>query len=186
MPEVEHVEVVNAPRAFVWDFVKDMNNWVQYLKGYQKHEVKNEKDSVWWIKGDVGIMARTVSFGVHIEEWLEGDRATFSMKGISEVMDGDGALILSPNVPGQEPASAKKGGLLRKKKKEAIQAASEEEWAGADPNSTRLTFRLRINAGGLIGPMVNAVMGPVLKPIAEDFAGKLKARIEELYAQKKK
>jgi hypothetical protein len=120
-----------------------------------------------------------------IEEWLEGDRATFSMKGISEVMDGDGALILSPNTPG-ETAPAKKGGLLKRKKKgETIEAASAEAWAAADPNTTKLTFRLRINAGGLIGPMVNAVMGPVLKPIAEDFAAKLKARIEELYAQKK-
>lgn len=185
MPEVEHVDVVNAPIAFVWDFVKDMGNWVQYLKGYQKHEVKNEKDSVWWIKGDVGIMARTVSFAVHIEEWLPEDRATFSMKGVSEVMDGDGALIMGPNVPG-EPATAKKGGLFKKKKKETATAQpTPQAVAEADPNTTKLSFRLRVNAGGLIGPMVNAVLSPVLKPIAEDFSTKLKARIEELYAQKK-
>ncbi|MBM3132807.1 MAG: SRPBCC family protein [Chloroflexi bacterium] len=182
MPEVEHVEIVNAPISFVWDFVKDMGNWVQYLKGYQKHEVKNEKDSVWWIKGDVGIMARTVSFAVHIDEWLPEDRATFSMKGISEVMDGGGALIMGPNVPGEETAAGKKGGLFKKKKKESAAAQpAPQAVAGADPNTTKLTFRLRINAGGLIGPMVNAVLGPVLKPIAEDFSTKLKARIEELY-----
>lgn len=145
MPDVTLVQTVNAPIAGTWDFCKDMNKWVQYLKGYQKHEEKNETDSTWWVKGDVGIMSRTVSFDVHIEEWVDEDRVTFSMKGVSENMTGKGALRM------------------------------ESEGTG-----TKLTFFLEIKAGGLIGPMVNAVMGPVLKPIAEDFAGKLKDRIEEL------
>lgn len=148
MPEVEHVQTVKAPIGLVWDFCKDMNNWVQYLKGYQKHEEKNETDSVWWIRGDVGILARTVSFEVHIDEWVDQEKVTFSMKGISESMTGSGALRVET----------------------------------VDAENTKLTFYLQIKAGGLIGPMVNAVMGPVLKPIAEDFAGKLAARLEEMAA----
>ncbi len=149
MPDVTHVKTVKAPIAATWDFCKDMNNWVRYLKGYEKHEEKSKTDSVWWIKGDVGIMSKTVSFEVHINEWIDNDRVTFSMKGISESMNGKGALRLV-----------------------------------ADGDNTTLTFYLEIKAGGLIGPMVNAVLGPVLKPIAEDFANKLVDRIEEIQASK--
>ncbi|MFO8010874.1 MAG: SRPBCC family protein [Dehalococcoidia bacterium] len=149
MPEVEHMEIVKAPLPTSWEFCRDMNNWVQFLKGYQKHEEKNEWDSVWWIKGDVGILARTVSFEVHIDEWIEQESVTFSMKGISESMTGKGALRME----------------------------------AADNNTTKLTFYLEVKAGGLIGPMVNAVLGPVLKPIADDFAAKLKARLEEIASQ---
>ena len=147
MPDITHVENVKAPLNATWDFCKDMNNWVQYLKGYEKHEELNDTDSTWWIKGDVGIMAKTVSFNVHIDEWIDGDRITFSLKGVSENMSGKGSLKVD-----------------------------------ADGDNTKLTFYLEIKAGGLIGPMVNAVLGPVLKPIATDFAGKLVARIEEIQA----
>ena len=147
MPDITHVETVKAPLAATWDFCKDMNNWVQYLKGYEKHEELNDTDSTWWIKGDVGIMAKTVSFNVHIDEWIEGDKITFSLKGVSENMTGQGSLKVD-----------------------------------AEGDNTKLTFYLEIKAGGLIGPMVNAVLGPVLKPIATDFAGKLIARIEEIQA----
>jgi len=147
MPDVTHVATVKAPVDVTWDFCKDINNWVQYLKGYVKHEEQNETDSTWWIKGDVGIMAKTVSFNVHIDEWIDGDRVTFSMKGVSENMTGKGSLKVEP-----------------------------------DGDNTTLTFYLEIKAGGLIGPMVNAVLGPVLKPIATDFAEKLVARIEEINA----
>jgi len=95
----------------------------------------------------VGIMAKTVSFNVHIDEWVDGDKVTFSMKGVSENMTGKGSLQVN-----------------------------------ADGDNTKLTFYLEIKAGGLIGPMVNAVLGPVLRPIAEDFAEKLVARIEEINA----
>ena len=147
MPDVTHEVIVKAPIEVTWDFCKDMNNWVQYLKGYVKHEEHNDTDSTWWIKGDVGIMAKTVSFNVHIDEWLDMDKVAFSMKGVSENMTGKGSLKVD-----------------------------------ADGDNTKLTFYLEIKAGGLIGPMVNAVLGPVLKPIATDFAEKLVARIEEINA----
>lgn len=147
MPDITHVATVKAPVEVTWDFCKDMNNWVQYLKGYVKHEEQTDTDSTWWIKGDVGIMAKTVSFNVHIDEWIDGDKVSFSMKGVSENMTGKGSLKVS-----------------------------------ADGDNTTLTFYLEIKAGGLIGPMVNAVLGPVLKPIAVDFAEKLITRIEEINA----
>ena len=39
-----------APEA-VWEFVKDMNNWAPFLTGYQKHEIENDTDSIWTLKG---------------------------------------------------------------------------------------------------------------------------------------
>jgi len=147
MPDVTHVATVNAPIDVTWNFCKDMNNWVHYLKGYVKHEEQSDTDSTWLIKGDVGIMAKTVSFSVHIDEWIDEDQVSFSMKGISENMSGKGYLKVE-----------------------------------AEGDKTRLTFYLEVKAGGLIGPMVNAVLGPALKPIADDFSDKLVARIEEIHA----
>ena len=57
MPEVEYTTTVNLPREKVWDFVKDMNNWAPFLTGYQKHEILNDTDSIWTLKGDVGVLA---------------------------------------------------------------------------------------------------------------------------------
>ena len=54
MPEVEYSTKMALSRALVWDFVKDMNNWAPMLTGYQKHEILDEKDSIWTLKGDVG------------------------------------------------------------------------------------------------------------------------------------
>jgi carbon monoxide dehydrogenase subunit G len=53
MPEVAYTTTMSLPVETVWDFVKDMNNWAPFLTGYQRHEMLNETDSVWTLKGDV-------------------------------------------------------------------------------------------------------------------------------------
>ncbi|MBM3133304.1 MAG: hypothetical protein FJZ95_09795 [Chloroflexi bacterium] len=97
MVEVEHAEVINASIPLVWDFCKDMSNLVQYLKDQAGDDEESGGNAAWRIVGNVGVMARTVSFEVRINEEAEEDRVTFSMKGLSGMINGDGsALILGP------------------------------------------------------------------------------------------
>ena len=69
MPEVEYSTTAKLPVEVDWDFVQEMDNWAGFVAGYQRHEKQSETDSTWVLKGDVGPLARTVQFAVHIEEW---------------------------------------------------------------------------------------------------------------------
>jgi hypothetical protein len=41
-----------------------------------------------------------------------------------------------------------------------------------------MRFRLRVEAGGPMGPMVNAMIKPVLGPVAEDLASRIVSHLE--------
>jgi hypothetical protein len=47
--------------------------------------------------------------------------------------------------------------------------------------ASQLTFRLRMDAGGPSGPLVNAMLAPALQPAAEDLANKIAAHLEQLH-----
>src|SRR5689334_22355328 len=96
MPEVEYSTTVRLPPTEVWDFVKDMNNWAPFLTGYQKHEIVNDTDSVWTLKGDVGMLARVVQLNAHITEWSGPEKVSFTLKGLNEDVDGGGSMVLVP------------------------------------------------------------------------------------------
>jgi carbon monoxide dehydrogenase subunit G len=66
LPEVEYATTAKLPVEVIWDFVQEMDNWATFVAGYQSHEKQSEKDSTWVLKGDVGMLARTVKFAVHI------------------------------------------------------------------------------------------------------------------------
>jgi len=99
MPEVQYTTQVALPREAVWEFVKDMNNWAPYLTGYQTHEVLSETDSIWTLKGDVGVLARIVKLKAHVTEWNGPERVSFTLTGLNEQVDGDGTLEMG--APGE-------------------------------------------------------------------------------------
>ncbi len=145
MPEVEYKTVVNAPIDDVWSFVSVIDKWAPYLKGYEKHDELNDRESVWTLKGDVGVLSRTVKVKVNITDWdNEEKKVTFVIEGINEKATGGGTFL----------------------------AVSKSD------NETELTFILEINAGGMIGPVVNVLMTPMLKPVAAEMADKIKNAIE--------
>lgn len=194
MPEVEYTTTINLPRETIWEFIKDMNNWAPFLTGYQKHEVLSDTDSIWTLKGDVGVLSRMVRLKAQVTEWNGPERVAFSLTGLNEAVEGGGLLRMegcaesagssaSPLAvaPGRSwlwrlferlarwlmrRADGKRKGPLR----EALPAA-----AGA----SRLTFTLRMEAGGPTGPLVNAMLGPALLPAAEDLANKIAAHLEK-------
>ncbi len=94
MPQVNYTAMIDIARPEVWDFVRDMNNWAPFAQGYQEHEVLNDRESVWTVKGEVGPITRSTKFHVKITEWIEGEGVEFTLDGINEPITGGGAIRL--------------------------------------------------------------------------------------------
>jgi carbon monoxide dehydrogenase subunit G len=188
VPEVEYTTRVGLPRETVWDFVKDMNNWAPYLTGYQSHEILSETDSVWTLKGDVGVLARVVKLKAHVTEWSGPSRVSFTLTGLNEQVDGDGTLEMEPSDAAAPVAPAPPrsrswlqrllDSIVRFFFRRAHGPAPVRALPSAGPAS-QLKFRLRMDAGGPTGPLVNAMLGPALMPAAEDLANKIAAHLEQ-------
>jgi len=148
MPSVEHTALVNAPIEVVWKYLENMSNWAPFLEGYQKHEEINDKESIWTLKGDMGVLARVVQIKITITEWIDFKKIAFEIEGITERVAGGGTFI----------PTAK------------------------SPDSTELFFEFTIKAGGLIGPVANVLMKPMLKPVATNMGNSIKEEIEKARA----
>jgi carbon monoxide dehydrogenase subunit G len=96
VPEVEYATTARLPVQTIWEFVEEMDNWASFVVGYQSHEKQSDKDSTWVLKGDVGMLARTVKFAVRIDEWDGPSRVSFSLEGLNEPMKGSGTFLLEP------------------------------------------------------------------------------------------
>src|SRR5580704_18150642 len=102
MPEVEYTTSLSLPRTAVWSFVKDMNNWAPFLTGYQRHEILS--DTIWTLKGDVGVLARIVRLQAHVTDWSGPERVAFTLTGLNEQVEGGGELVMRDG--GAPPAPA--------------------------------------------------------------------------------
>lgn len=100
MPDVDYTTTIEIARPDVWEFVKDMNNWAPFAEGYQSHEVVNDRESIWTVKGEIGPISRTTKFHVQITEWVEMERVAFELKGLNEPISGGGAIRLSDTEDG--------------------------------------------------------------------------------------
>lgn len=187
MPEVEVSTTMSLQPEAIWEFVKDMNNWAPFLTGYQKHEILSDTDSIWWLKGDVGILSRTVQLKAHVVEWNGPAKVAFTLTGMNEEVEGGGELSMAraaeaPAEAAAAPAKTKRGLLGRML--DAIfgwffrrKHGSVKRLQGTVAVS-RLNFKLRMEAGGPTGPLVNALLAPALLPAAEDLAQKIAAHLE--------
>lgn len=192
MPEVEYQTTARLPVDAIWDFVQEMDNWATFVAGYQSHEKQGENDSVWVLKGDVGVLARTVKFHVHVDEWSGPERVRFSLQGLNEPMQGGGTFVLETWT---EEAAARSAAVPRRKNfllrlLEAIArffyrlfrgrvTRAESADAGPGEGMSRLTFQLRLEPGGPMAPMVNAMIKPMMLPAAEDLANRIMATLEQ-------
>ena len=188
MAEVEYSVITRLPVDAVWDFVKEMDNWAPFVQGYQTHTKHDETDSEWTLKGDVGVLARTVRFRVRVTEWQGPERVRFELEGLNEPMQGHGTFSLARVSDGASPppAPARKGpferffAALARLLYRLVHGRVERE----EPDATlaaggaRMTFVLRLDPGGPMAPMVNALMKPLLVPAAEDLANQIVATLE--------
>ena len=190
MPVVEYVTRINLPPEKIWDFVKDMGNWAPFLTGYQKHEQIDETDSIWTLRGDIGVLSREVQFKAHVTEWQGPEKVSFTLQGITEVLDGGGTLLMSAAAGPLAKVEEKVGPgrrllnwlfrvLFRWMHGKAA-ARGQPSLVAAGPGS-ELKFTLRMDAGGPMGPMVNAMLAPALLPAAEDLANKIAEHLERVH-----
>ena len=189
MPEVTYTTTMKLPVTEVWDFVKDMNNWAPFLTGYQQHEILSETDSIWTLKGDVGILSRVVKLKAHVTEWAGPERVCFTLTGLNEQVEGGGTLVMAPHLGQAPPPAPPKRGIFRRLltgffrlMMRLFNGKSPERRelpaAGANDTGSLLSFTLRMEAGGATGPLVNAMLEPALLPAAEDLANKIAAHLE--------
>lgn len=193
MPEVRFETRLALTVEQIWAFVQDMNNWAPMLTGYQKHEIIDDRHSIWTLKGDVGILSRTVVLDVQIIEWSGPHRVAFTLTGKNESVEGGGLFEMQSDIAGAAPetpvAAAPRPGLFGRLLRWIFGALFRRQFGKvervdapiAEGVGSRLSFTLRMDAGGPTGPLVNALLEPALLPAAEDLGSKIAAHLEALH-----
>jgi carbon monoxide dehydrogenase subunit G len=185
MPEVIYSKGIPASKARIWEYVHDMDNWAPFIMGYKSHVKQDERHSTWTVKGELGVLARTVTFDVHITEWVEQERVSFTINGVTERFDGEGSfrIGLEAQPEGADFAGTRRrGGIVRRWfrklfKKRAREARARELARTSADGDTAFSFALSMQAGGMTGPVVNAMIEPLMAKAADDLADKLTAEI---------
>jgi carbon monoxide dehydrogenase subunit G len=193
--EATYTTTARIPRETIWDFVKDLDNFAPFFMGYQEHHQENDEESVWVLKGDLGAMTRMLKFRVTITEWNGPDVVRFTIQGLNESMTGEGSFAMQPwedaadvaaaeasagEAPKRNPIARLFAAIFRfffqlfRGKPERAETAD----AGPAAGTTRIEFRLRVDPGGPMAPMINAMIQPLMPSFAEDFAGKLVGHLE--------
>ncbi|MCG8589775.1 MAG: SRPBCC family protein [Proteobacteria bacterium] len=189
MASVEYSTTAKLPVEAIWDFVKDMDNWAGFVAGYQEHEVQNQDDSIWVLKGDVGSLTRTLKFAVHVSEWAGPERVTFELKGLNEQMKGSGQFTMERfEDPEAEAAAPERKSFFTRwiealvrffyRRARGVAARADSADAGPGAGMARMTFHLTLEPGGPMAPMINAMMKPAMKVAAEDLANRIVGRLE--------
>ena len=195
MPETEYSTTARLPVETIWDFVREMDNWAPFVTGYQSHRKEDERDSRWVLKGDVGVLSRTLEFRVRVSEWDAPHRVAFELEGLNEPMRGGGEFRMERWQQGEAapPAAApRRRGPLRwlealfrwlfRLAHGGVERVAPEA-PGPAGGGARLTFRLRLDPGGPMAPMVSAMMKPALRPAAEELANRIVAQLESRNAR---
>lgn len=191
MAEHTHTLTTHLSAETVWGFVRDMDRWAPFMLGYQAHEQQDERESRWTLKADLGNLTRTVDFRVHITEWVEPERVSFTLEGIGEDMQGDGSFQIETLGEGAqaegeardvEPVAAP--GLLARIWSALVRRlllggrGAAGGTADARPPAVRLTFRMSMTPGGAMAPMLDAMIKPVMVATAEHLAQQIVEHLE--------
>lgn len=97
MPSGIHEIELDVSRSDIWDFISKIHKWAPLVPGYIEHEMINDRQSTWTIKGDFGIVQKTVKLQVDITEWNEPDCVTFNLSGLNEDIIGNGYFKIKYN-----------------------------------------------------------------------------------------
>jgi hypothetical protein len=194
LADATYVTTTRLPVDVLWAFVQDMDHWARFVTGYQSHEKKSDTESVWTLKGDLGVLSRTLTFRVLITEWNGPSRVRFALEGQNEPMRGEGAFTIealaadgSEFAPGAGAPPRARGlwlrlfeafwrRVLRILGGRVSRAAAPA--GAADAGAVRMSFALRLEPGGPMAPMVNAMLKPIMLPAAEDLANRILAHLE--------
>ena len=190
MPSVERSATVYASREAVWDFVKDMDNWAPFLRGYQSHKRISDDESIWLLRGNLGGLTRVAEFRVLIVEWSGPDRVRFELEGLNEPMSGSGsfASTAAPSVTPVETETPRPAGLQRlwrnlwaKLVRLALAGSAPNPRAppaNAGLDQTTVTFQLSLSVAGTSGKIIDLLIAPMLAPVAEELIAKIANAID--------
>jgi len=177
VPEVRVTASVDKPVAAVWPWVKEMDNWAPMLKGYESHEKESETESVWTLTGDLGPMSKTVAMRVTITEWVDGERVAFALTGVEEAVTGGGAFDITEDAPPPPPPPPTKGWFARLI--DWLFGRKAPAPALPEPAESHVVFTFAIEAGGPMGPMINAMLGPYAEMVATELLASVKEAVNE-------
>ena len=195
MPEVRCSRMVRADVDRTWDLVKEIDNWAKLIPGYQHHEKLDDRRSRWTVRGEVGVLARTVELEVAITEWVEKTRVRFEITGISEMASGNGVFHLLGVGSRIGEGAASEGGaggaagdlltvswltrlLCRIRRSLSRRRVDIEPGRVVGDGNTGLEFELEVRAGGMVGPVVNVMLESMIQKIGEEFADEIVAVVE--------
>lgn len=195
MADASYTTTTRLPVETIWAFVQDMDHWAQFVTGYQSHEKRSDRESCWTLQGDLGVLSRSLTFEVLITEWREPSRVRFTVRGLNEPMSGEGAFTIEsqatgaasesppplPVAPARKPFVARWLEALARWFLGLVGGRAEREaptTAAAGESLSTLRFELRLDPGGPMAPMVNAMITPLLLPAAEQLADKILAHLE--------
>lgn len=96
MPDIRRSASVPLAVAPVWAYVADMNHWAADVPGYRDHTMLSDRESIWRLAGDVGILSREVEVKVVITDWQEPRHVAFTLEGTEEPVTGEGTFDVEP------------------------------------------------------------------------------------------
>lgn len=134
-----------------------MDEWAPFVMGYQSHETIDGHNSIWALKGDVGVLSRTAHFRVSITGLVEAARVEFTLTGIDVPMNGRGLFTMEDDGTPTEKELGATGGADR---------------------LFRLVFTLELEPFGMGSPVVGALLEPLLRPFAAQLADQTRESIE--------
>jgi carbon monoxide dehydrogenase subunit G len=117
VPQIQYTVQIATPVERVWAFVEHLPNWAPLMIGYQKLVEVNDRQSIWTLKGDVGMLAREVDLQADITVWEPLKRVEFTLTGLTEKLSGSGTFTL-------EPATGDKAGEAETPAEESPAAAA--------------------------------------------------------------
>ncbi len=183
--EIEYSTTASLRVEPIWEFVKDMDNWAPFVMGYQSHEKKSERESLWTLKGDVGALQRVVTFRARVTEWAEPERVEFELEGVNEPLVGNGRFLVradeddgdSPTAPPRKSVFARLAEALLRFFQRRARVPEHPTEASPGETRARLTLVLRLEPSGPMAPMINALMQPAMAVAAEDLAKRILAHV---------
>ena len=195
MADASYTTTTRLPVETIWAFVQDMDNWAHFVMGYQSHEKRSDTESSWTLKGDLGVLSRSLTFEVLITEWRAPSQVRFTLRGLNEPMSGEGAFTIEsqasglaaaastpvPVEPAAKPVFARWLEALARWFLGLVGGRAERDaptTAAAGESLSTMRFQLRLDPGGPMAPMVNAMITPLLLPAAEQLADKILAHLE--------
>jgi carbon monoxide dehydrogenase subunit G len=189
MPSVTHRSRAAVPPGDFWNLIVTLDNWADLIPGYVRHTETTADESVWTVRGDVGILTRDVKLRVFVTRREAPHLVEFRIEGITEQMVGHGTFRVAPEPSGAraEASTAPKLRLLarlisrlqRRLLRSPGLSRRTTTVAGAAPvDSTEFAFELDLEATGITGPVVNRLIAPLLTPAAETLADGIAIRAE--------